>query len=177
PLRSLILNDVGPEVPAAAMTRIADYLGTEFRFDTLRALETHLRMVHAPFGPLSDKQWTHLADHSHRQLADGRFAFHYDPRIADAFAEAANADVDLWPQWRDNRLPTLLLQGAESDVLPTALAGRMLASQPACKLVQIPGIGHAPALMDDAQTKTIDDWLTEQDRSAQAAAQAASSAR
>ena len=93
PLCSLILNDVGPEVPTAAMARIADYLGMDFRFDTLRALETHLRMVHAPFGPLSDAQWAHLANHGHRRLEDGRFAFHYDPRIADAFSKAAQTGV------------------------------------------------------------------------------------
>jgi len=176
PLRSLILNDVGPEVPAAAMTRIADYLAMDFRFDTLRALETHLRMVHAPFGPLSDAQWAHLANHSHRQLEDGRFAFHYDPRISDAFYKAAQDGVDLWPQWRDNRIPTLLLRGSESDVLPAALAERMLASQPTCKLVQVSGVGHAPALMDEAQIRTIDEWLTAQDRSAQVSAQAVDSA-
>jgi pimeloyl-ACP methyl ester carboxylesterase len=177
PLCSLILNDVGPEVPAVAMTRIADYLGTDFRFDTLRALETHLRMVHAPFGPLSDAQWAHLANHSHRQLADDRFAFHYDPRIAEAFAKAASAGVDLWPLWRDNRLPTLLLQGAESDVLPAALSERMLASQPTCELARIAGVGHAPALMDDAQIKLIDGWLTAQGGSAPTSTQTAGSAR
>ena len=161
PLRSLIVNDVGPEVPAAAMQRIADYLGMDFRFDTLRALETHLRMVHAPFGPLTDDHWSHLAEHSHRCLDDGVYAFHYDPRIADAFAQAAQSGVDLWPLWRDNHLPTLVLQGAESDVLADPVLERMVAEQPGCKTVQFAGIGHAPALMEPTQVNVIEEWLAD----------------
>ena len=163
PLRSLIANDVGPEVPAAAMQRIADYVGMDFRFDSLRGLETHLRMVHAPFGPLSDAHWAHLATHSQRRLADGAIGFHYDPRIADALGAARESGVDLWLQWRACQVPALLLRGAESDVLPQALAERMLEALPSCTTHCFPGIGHAPALMDEAQIDIVGDWLAAQD--------------
>lgn len=176
PLQSMIVNDVGPEVPTAALQRIGDYLSTDFKFDTLRALETHLRMVHAPFGPLGDAQWAHLAAHSHRQLADGSLTFHYDPRIADAFDEAARANADLWPQWRANQIPTLLLQGTESDVLSDPLANRMLSELPGCEIARFAGVGHAPALMDDAQIGTIEDWLSKQDRCAPAPGELANGA-
>lgn len=159
PLRSLIVNDVGPEVPPPAMQRIADYLGMDFTFDSVRALETHLRMVHAPFGPLTDAQWAHLAKHSHRPLDDDGYTFHYDPRIAEPFAQAAESGVDLWPLWRSNRLPTLILRGSESDVLTLDVLERMLAELPACETAEFSGVGHAPALMEPTQINAIEDWL------------------
>ncbi len=158
-LRSMLLNDVGPEVPAEALRRIGDYLGTEYRFGSLQALETHLRLVHAPFGPLEDAHWRHLAEHSHRRLDDGGFTFHYDPRIAAAFQAAGEQGVDLWPQWRALDVPTLLLQGRESDVLPPALAERMLQERPGCELHSFAGVGHAPALMIEEQIEVVRAWL------------------
>lgn len=159
PLVSMIVNDVGPEVPAQAMGRIADYVGLEHRFASLAEVEAHLRVVHAPFGPLSDAQWTHLARHSARKADDGSLRFHYDPAIAHAFAAASDTGVDMWAEWRAGRLPTLLLQGADSDVLPAAVAERMLAARPECTLHSFAGIGHAPALMEADQIALVRDWL------------------
>ncbi|MGI9434490.1 MAG: alpha/beta fold hydrolase, partial [Geminicoccaceae bacterium] len=66
PIDRLVLNDVGPFIPKASLERIGTYLGLDLVFDDLGALETHLRQIHAPFGPLSDDQWAHLAQFSAR---------------------------------------------------------------------------------------------------------------
>ena len=80
PITRLMLNDVGPFIPADALRRIRDYMVASgdspmmLRFPDVEAIERHLRMVHAPFGPLSDEQWAQLARNSARMLPDGRFA-------------------------------------------------------------------------------------------------------
>ena len=74
PIRRLVMNDVGPLVPKAALERLAGYVGTDPMFDGIADLEQYLRRTCAPFGPLTDAQWHHLALHSVRHRPDGRLA-------------------------------------------------------------------------------------------------------
>ncbi len=158
-MRRLVLNDVGPFIPAAALVRIRDYLSAApTQFADLAALEAQLRTVHKPFGPLTDAEWRHLALHSARMTADGRMRLHYDPRIVEPM-QGPLADVDLWALWDwAVQHPVLVLRGAESDLLTAATAARM-DEHPDTMLVTLPGVGHAPALMDAGQIKTVLDFL------------------
>ncbi len=61
PVTRLVLNDVGPVIAPAALARIGAYVGLDPVFDTFAALEAHIRAVSAPFGTLTDAQWTELA--------------------------------------------------------------------------------------------------------------------
>lgn len=159
PVARMVVNDIGPHIPASALARIADYLRhapTEFA-DTV-ALEEHLRRVHAPFGPLTDAQWRHLAQISGRALPGGRVTLHYDPAIAAAMLASPLDDVDLWPLWQaGSGIPRLVIRGADSDLLEAATAERMVAD--GAGLVVVPGAGHAPALMDAPTIERIADFL------------------
>ncbi len=159
PIRRLILNDVGPFVPRASLERIATYVGTDPRFDSMEALEAHLREVHAPFGPLTDAQWRHLAVHSARQEPDGQLALAYDPGIAKPFKGQAIEDVDLWPLWEAIRCPVLVIRGAESDLLQPETAEGMRERGPRAQVHEVAGCGHAPPLMADDQIRIVQDWL------------------
>jgi len=160
PIRRLVLNDVGPFIPHSALERIGTYLGLELAFKSLAELEAHLRQIHAPFGPLSDEQWAHLAEHSARQGDDGRFLLSYDPKIAEPFKTADPVDdLDLWPLWDEIRCPAFVLRGADSDLLLTETAKAMTERGPKAGLATIQGAGHAPALMDQAQITIVKDWL------------------
>ncbi len=158
-MRRLVLNDIGPFVPKASLDRIGTYLSLDPRFANLAALEAHLRVIHAPFGPLDDAQWRHLAATSARVTADGGFRLHYDPAIGDALRGGAGADMDLWAIWEAVAArPVLVLRGATSDLLLPEVAQRM-AEAPGVRLETIPDCGHAPALMDADQTGLIADFL------------------
>ncbi len=161
PLRSLLVNDVGPFIPKAALQRIADYVGLDNRFSSLAAVERHLRKVHAPFGPLTDSDWYEMARHGHRHLSDGSYALAYDPAIVNNVKERI-ADVDIWPVWDKVACPTLVLRGAESDLLKAQTAQEMTERGPKARLVDLAGIGHAPALMSADQLDLVEDWLRQQ---------------
>jgi hypothetical protein len=75
-----------------------------------------MRSVFAPFGPLTDQQWRHLAEHSSRRYDDGSLGASYDPAIGNAFTGAMQ-DVVLWPVWDGVSCPTLVLRGKQSDLL------------------------------------------------------------
>ena len=154
----LVLNDIGPSVPPAALARIGAYMASApQRFDDIAALEAHLRRIHAPFGQLSDAQWAHLAEHSARTLPEGGLALHYDPAIAEAMAEAEPADPNLWPLWDAIALPRLVIRGAESDTLDRETFARMAAG--GAQTLVVPDAGHAPALMDPASIAAIRAFL------------------
>lgn len=158
PIRRLVLNDIGTLVPKAALVRIRDYMGAVPAFADLAELEGHLRRVHASFGPLTDAEWLHLAATSARPGPDGGLLLHYDPAIATPILATEPADLDLGPFWAAVTAPVLLVRGAESDLLLAATAHAM-ASRSGVELAEIPGCGHAPALMDAAQIALVTGFL------------------
>jgi pimeloyl-ACP methyl ester carboxylesterase len=158
PIRKLIVNDAGMLVPKAALERLALYVGKDPRFATLDALEAHVRRVSAPFGALTDEQWHHLTVHSARQHADGTWGFRYDPAIANAFSGELN-DIDLSTYWDAIACPTLLLRGADSDILLRETAEAMTRRGPKATLREFPAVGHAPMLMCDEHVRVIKDFL------------------
>jgi pimeloyl-ACP methyl ester carboxylesterase len=159
PIRRLVLNDIGPFLPKAALERINMYLGLSLSFATLEALEAHLREIHAGFGPLSDAEWRHLAEHSASRREDGTFRLSYDQRLGEPMKRGPIEDVDLWPVWDQIRCPVLVLRGAESDLLLAATAEEMTRRGPGAEVVEIDGTGHAPALMAKDQIEIVRDWL------------------
>ncbi|HEX6006897.1 MAG TPA: alpha/beta hydrolase [Burkholderiales bacterium] len=161
PVRKLVVNDVGACIPKAALERIGMYLGRTPRFETLEALEAHLRRVSAPFGPLTDAQWRHLTVHAARQLDDGSWTTAYDPAIAAPFHEQPQHDIDLWRYWDAIRCPTLLVRGADSDLLPREVATAMVARGPRPRLAEFSGVGHAPMLMSADQIAAVREFLLE----------------
>lgn len=160
-IRSLILNDVGPLIPAEALKRIGDYIGQEKRFADVVDAEKHLRRIHAPFGTLTDEQWLHLARHSVRPLDGGGFALAYDPAISAAFSVPITADVDLWAEWDNVTCPVLVLRGESSDLLLPETADRMGQRKLPTTVLSVKGCGHAPALMSDDQIAPIVEWIDE----------------
>jgi pimeloyl-ACP methyl ester carboxylesterase len=158
PIRRLVLNDIGPIISKASLQRIADYVGLDYRFSSLEALERHLRKIHAPFGPLTDAQWQHMAKHSQRRLGDSNLGLAYDPAIANN-VKLGVADVDLWALWDRITCPVLVLRGADSDILSAETAQMMTERGPKAELVSFAGVGHAPALMAQDQIDIVTEWL------------------
>lgn len=158
PIRRLVLNDVGPFIPKAALERIAAYVGLDPKFESVGELEAYLRKVHEPFGALTDSDWRHLALQGYRRLDNGQFGLVYDPGIAQAF-QGKLGDVELWPVWDAITCPVLVLRGARSDLLRPDTAAEMTRRGPKAEVVEIAEAGHAPALMSPEQITILRDWL------------------
>jgi pimeloyl-ACP methyl ester carboxylesterase len=158
PIRKLVLNDAGMIVPKSALERIGLYVGKDPRFPSVEALEEHVRRISAPFGPLTDDQWRHLTMHGAREYPDGTWGHCYDPAIGKVF-EAELEDIDLTAYWEAVRCPTLLLRGAESDVLLKETAHAMTQRGPGAELVEFDAIGHAPMLMCEEQVRVVREFL------------------
>ncbi len=160
PVRRLVLSDVGPEITSESIARIASYVGTDPRWPSFEAALAYIRTVSAPFGTLDEAQWRHLTEHSIIRDADGSWRFRYDPRVSDPFkASFSGEPIDLWPYYERVRCPTLVVRGAESDLLTRDTWQRMGRCGPRAKLVEIPEVGHAPLFLTDDQIAVARDFL------------------
>ena len=158
PVARLVVNDVGPVLEPEALARIASYIGQDPAFDSYAEIEAYIRRVSAPFGDLGDEGWEHVTRTNVRQRADGRWHLAYDPGIAEPFRQAA-APPDLWPLWDAIRCPTLVLRGAQSDLLSRATADAMASRGPPARVHEFPAVGHAPMFIANDQIDVVADFL------------------
>ena len=159
PISKLVLNDVGMVIPRAALERIGNFVGKDPRFKSYEELEGYVRTISAPFGPLTDAQWRHLVENGSTRHEDGSWGLSYDPGIGHAFRRGVFADVDLRSQFDGVTCPTLLLRGAESDLLTRETAVEMTQRGPRPRLIEFDGVGHAPMLMASDQIDAVRDFL------------------
>ena len=160
PIRTLVLNEAGPRVSKASLDRISTYLGRAPRFPDFAAAEAYVRMVSAPFGPHSDEEWRMLTEHVVRRAADGQWETRYDPALAVPFnAKTPHEDMEFWPFYDRIRARTLVIRGAESDLLTAATVAEMRMRGPRAAAVELPGIGHAPTLMHPDQIAIVRSFL------------------
>jgi len=73
-------------------------------------------------------------------------------------ASAAGAR-QLWQLYDRIQARTLLLRGAQSDLLAPETAQAMARRGPKAQLVEFEGVGHAPTLMAQDQVTAVTDFL------------------
>jgi len=160
PVRKIVINDAGPVISKVSLERIASYLGMAPNFPDLAAAERLVRATSATFGPHTDAEWRFLTEVVVRKNADGTLRMHYDPKIAEPFrALLPEKDLELWTLWDAIRCPTLVLRGAQSDLLAAATCEQMKQRGPKAQVVEIPGVGHAPTLLHEDQIRIVRDFL------------------
>ncbi|MVT00240.1 alpha/beta fold hydrolase [Devosia marina] len=156
----LVINDVGPDIPYDSARRIAEYVGNPPVFDTIADYEFWLRRTYAPFGENSESFWRRMVDTSMRRTDKGQVTVHYDPAIVSTMVEN-KADLDVWNAYDAVTAHTLLIRGAQSDVLPPTVASAMRMRGPCPELVTIPDCGHAPTFSDEKQIDLLRSFLRE----------------
>jgi pimeloyl-ACP methyl ester carboxylesterase len=164
PIRRLVLNDVGPSLEWSALSRIGTYVGQAMQFDDEISAARALRALSLGFGDFSDEAWLALSRPMFRAANGGGIRLHYDPRIANNLqaltpALATAGEVQLWDAYDRLRLPTLVLRGAESDLLSAETATAMAARGPKARVVTLAGVGHAPMLDRPAQIAPVEGFL------------------
>ena len=160
PVAKLVLNDAGPVVAKAALERIGQYIGTSPTFPSVEAAEQVIRAVSAPFGPHTDAEWRFLTEVVLRKNADGSFRLHYDPKLAEPYRKhMPERDLELWPLWDAVSCPTMVIRGAQSDLLTRETVQAMTQRGPKAKLVELPGVGHAPTLLHADQIEVVREFL------------------
>jgi pimeloyl-ACP methyl ester carboxylesterase len=163
PVRRLVLNDIGPTIQAAAVQRIGTFLGQPAHWKTVDEAAAALWAISTGFGPHTPEEWRALTLPQLVPDGDG-FKSHYDPAVAVPMRaitpEMATAgEAMLWHLYDQISCPTMLLRGADSDLLSAATAEVMTQRGPRAQLHTLPGVGHAPTLVAPGQRALVREFL------------------
>lgn len=164
-VRKLVLNDVGPVVQWESIVRIGTYLGKAMQFSSTQEAADAMWAVSTSFGPHTPAQWLELSRHMVKPLPDGRgVTLHYDPDIAvpvrTLTQEAvAQGEATMWQIYDGVAAETLLVRGADSDLLSSETAQQMTRRGPKARLVEFAGVGHAPTLVAGDQVQAVTAFL------------------
>jgi pimeloyl-ACP methyl ester carboxylesterase len=164
-VRGIVLNDIGPEVPAAGLMRLRQSLSLKADVRTWSDAAAHARRVNGhAFPEYSEAEWLAFAHRIYRDDASGRPVLAYDPAILTGLMQPTNPDAvapTLWPLWPQlHGIPMLAIRGALSDILSAEIHHRMAATHPRLTAVTLADRGHAPMLDEPAAVAAIDAFLT-----------------
>ncbi|MBM5811728.1 MAG: alpha/beta hydrolase [Gammaproteobacteria bacterium] len=152
-LAAAVLNDIGPEVDAAGITRIQGYAGKPMSAADWNAAARYCQDIHQIAFPRESgaEFWLRFARRTCRETADGHIVPDYDPAIARTVAPGSSALTDLWPLFVALApIPTLVIRGGSSDILSPATLAEMQRRKPDLQVVTVPEVGHAPFLTEPA---------------------------
>ena len=167
PVHKLVLNDVGPAIEWSSIVRIGTYLGAPITFDSVQQGADAMWAISKGFGPHTPEQWMALSKPMLRPVLDApgsQLRLHYDPALAVPFKQATQestlqGEKTLWQLYDNISAQTLLLRGADSDLLSPATAQVMGQRGPKAKLVEFAGVGHAPTLVAADQLAAVASFL------------------
>ncbi len=157
-----LLNDVGPEIDAAGLSRIRSYVGKGSVYPTwmhaARAVAESNGDIYPDWGI---EDWLAMAKRLYRLNSAGRIVLDYDLKIAEPFrVPGAESGPDMWQALGALRdVPTLIVRGGRSDVLSATVADRMAAALDKAELQTVAGVGHTPTLVEPVVHAPIDRLL------------------
>jgi pimeloyl-ACP methyl ester carboxylesterase len=163
-----VLNDIGPVLEPAGLMRIKGYVGKLSQPESFEHGGELLRqLLGAQFTGLTADDWTAFARRTFEER-HGKLVPSYDLALAQSLA---NFDIDqplppLWPQFEAlAHVPVMVLRGENSDLLSRATVAAMRQRKADLQVVEVPGQGHPPLLMEDAIIARLGQFITDCERS------------
>jgi pimeloyl-ACP methyl ester carboxylesterase len=157
-LRGVVLNDVGPEIPAAGADFVRRFVAFDPALESLDACVAFLKQNLPPLSLFSDDDWRAMAALTYEPGADGKYHPVWDTRIARLLNRKP---PDLWPLFGAlAHVPVLLVHGEVSTMLTIETVSTMRARRPDMTVVTVPGIGHAPILTEAAVRDALRDFVS-----------------
>jgi pimeloyl-ACP methyl ester carboxylesterase len=159
-LLGLVINDIGPDAEAGTQ-RITQMVGSRpDEFATLEEAMAYRRAASPILAARSPADQHELALGVLRRGTGGKWGWKMDPAyIRQRVERGPPVRPPLWPALDAVSCPTLVVWGSDSDVLSEAQARRMVDVLPRGELVRVPGIGHAPTLVEPVVLAALDRFL------------------
>ena len=143
----LVIVDIAPETDSRGAQRIQQGLAAK---DVFRDPEEAFQQARRNNPRAPEDELRARTMHALKQQADGTWTYRYDVALRNGSgARVVPTPEEIRQQWAslaNISCPTLLVRGAESDVLSAELAERMAASIPNCRVVEVADSGHAVPL-------------------------------
>ena len=164
PIQHLVLNDIGPVVSWSSILNMKTYVGEVGKFQSVQEAADAMWLISKSFGPHTPEEWLALSQHMVKRLDDGTFTLHYDPALrvpirAVTQEQAQAGEALLWQVYDAIQCKTLLIHGAESELLSLSAVQEMQQRGPRVQVATVQGVGHAPTLTHADQIDIVQQFL------------------
>ena len=142
-----VLNDIGPEIDPRGGERIAastrDAVTSFTSMDEVLAWHREQR---PGFSLMTDAEQRTVAGHAVKPQPRGGYTWKMDPEVR---TNPRRPDPERsWVLVKNIPCPVLLVRGGISDLLSPETAAQMVREMQDCRMVEVPGVGHAPTLSE-----------------------------
>lgn len=164
PVRYLVLNDIGPVVSWTSILNMKTYVGRVGQFVSVQDAANAIWEISQSFGPHTSEEWLALSQNMVRRLEDGTYTLHYDPALREPISavtqeQAQAGEAALWQVYDLISCQTLLIHGAQSELLSLSAVKEMQQRGPRVQVATIEGVGHAPTLTHEDQIDIVRQFL------------------
>ena len=164
PVRHLVLNDIGPVVSWSSILNMKTYVGQVGKFESVQQAANAMWEISKSFGPHTAEEWLALSQNMVRRLEDGTYTLHYDPALREPIRavtqeQAQVGEAALWQVYDLIQCQTLLIHGAESELLSLSAVREMQQRGPRAQVASVQGVGHAPTLTHEDQIDIVLQFL------------------
>ena len=137
----LVIVDIAPEIHPPGMARIRTMIANAP--ETIESEEWAVETAMAANPRADVGELRHRVKHALKRTPDGALTWKYARDVREMMRRGTRRDpLELWERLTHITCPTLLVRGAESDVLSPELAQRVVAALPDGRLVEVAAAGH-----------------------------------
>jgi esterase len=135
---AVVVEDVGPERPAAISNRRAGRMGQEA--EGWATPDELLAKAQSDYPLTSEAVLRTFVEHGSKRREDGRIVWKRDPAILKGFVP-----TELWDAVRRIEAPIIYILGGASTIVPPETQTQLKAALPPAQIVTMPGLGHYPS--------------------------------
>jgi pimeloyl-ACP methyl ester carboxylesterase len=151
---AVIVEDVGPERPAAISNRRAGRMAEEE--NGWASTDELFTKTKAGNSLTSDAILRSFVEHGSKKRADGRLVWKRDPAILKGFVP-----TELWDSVRRIEAPIIYILGGASTIVPPETQAQLKAALPQAQIVTMPELGHYPSdEQPEAFVAIVEDFLS-----------------
>ena len=155
----VVLNDIGPDIDPVGIARIGSYVGeSPTEFADLDEVAAYYRENYPPMRKMSEPALLEWVKWTVKPGDNGKLTWKMDPQIRRPL-RTAQRPLDLWVPFARIEAPVLVIRGADSDILAAKTVARMKQVIGKVESVEVPGVGHAPTLMEPEALSAIRKFL------------------
>jgi pimeloyl-ACP methyl ester carboxylesterase len=137
----LVIVDIAPEIHPPGMARIRTMIANAP--ETIESEEWAVETAMAANPRADVGELRHRVKHALKRTPDGALTGRDARDVREMMRRGTRRDpLELWERLTHITCPTLLVRGAESDVLSPELAQRVVAALPDGRLVEVAAAGH-----------------------------------
>ena len=149
----------GPTFDPVGIARIGSYVGeAPIEFNNLPEVAAYYREHYPAMRNIPDAQLVEQVKWSVKPADNGKLTWKMDPQVRKPMRTAARP-MDLWVPFARIEAPVLVIRGADSDILAARTVERMKTVIRDVESVEVPGVGHAPSLIEPESLAAIRKFL------------------